>query len=292
MALRVFSYYPTNIVIDGELIPIHVKRLNPDEALRFNQCFAKTGKKITEGAVENPEDEREAKQFVVQAISDYITVLPGHIFCDDATESVTAGAELCRLFGARDEVLTELLLHVFMENKLNAEQKNSWKTKLAPFVPTPVKVADRMAELANVGPADTFYDLGCGDGALCIAAAKRGAHAFGFDIDDARVTAATAAATAAGVAALCTFAHKDALLVDVSPATVVGMYLLAGANEKLRPIFAEKLPRGARVVSHAFTLGSGWTPDASEFVALDEGETAAHHGARWIYLYSVDRFRP
>lgn len=41
-------------------------------------------------------------------------------------------------------------------------------SRLAPFVPTPRHVARCMLDLARVGPADTVYDLGCGDGRLLI----------------------------------------------------------------------------------------------------------------------------
>ena len=34
------------------------------------------------------------------------------------------------------------------------------------YVPTPQDVVEAMLELANVGPDDVVYDLGCGDGRL------------------------------------------------------------------------------------------------------------------------------
>ena len=46
---------------------------------------------------------------------------------------------------------------------------------LAPFVPTPPEVVERMLDLAGVTSSDVVYDLGCGDGRVVIAAAKRGA---------------------------------------------------------------------------------------------------------------------
>lgn len=287
MALRVKSFYATNIVIDGEIIPIRIGRMNPDQALEFNQRFTDLGTTKSD----DPEIERRSKRFIVEAISTHVTVEPNQIYLDDGEESITAGAEVCRIFGARDEVLGELLLDIFMENKLNTEQKHTWKTKLAPFVPTPASVADRMMANANVTPADVVYDLGCGDGALCIAAAKRGARAFGFDMDSVRIAAAKVAAQEAGVSDLCTFEQKDALTVDLRAATVVSLYLLAGSNVKLRPLFEAQLPAGARVVSHAFTMGAAWEADSAVFVDPVDGETIAHSGARWVYTYSMDRIR-
>src|SRR5688572_30826950 len=55
---------------------------------------------------------------------------------------------------------------------------------LAPYVPTPADVVERMLTLARVGPRDVVYDLGCGDGRIVIAAAQKfGARAVGVDID-------------------------------------------------------------------------------------------------------------
>jgi cyclopropane fatty-acyl-phospholipid synthase-like methyltransferase len=41
---------------------------------------------------------------------------------------------------------------------------------LAPFVPTPPEIVDRMLEFAGLGPNDVLYDLGCGDGRIVVAA--------------------------------------------------------------------------------------------------------------------------
>ena len=47
------------------------------------------------------------------------------------------------------------------------------RQKLAPFIPTPEDVVDRMLTLAKVTREDVVYDLGCGDGRIPIAAAKK-----------------------------------------------------------------------------------------------------------------------
>ena len=43
---------------------------------------------------------------------------------------------------------------------------------LAPYVPTPQDVVDRMLALASVTASDVVYDLGCGDGRIVVTAAK------------------------------------------------------------------------------------------------------------------------
>src|SRR5512132_1040669 len=93
---------------------------------------------------------------------------------------------------------------------------------LAPYLATPEDVVDRMLALAETTSRDTVYDLGCGDGRIPIAAAKKyGARGVGLDIDPKLVELAKANAKAAGVDRLVEFRVQNVLEADVSPATVV-----------------------------------------------------------------------
>ena len=119
-----------------------------------------------------------------------------------------------------------------------------------------------MLKIAKVGPKDLVYDLGSGDGRIVIAAAKRhGARAVGVDIDPARVKEARENARKAGVAARAEFREADLFQVDLSPATVVTLYLLPSINLKLRPKLLAELKPGTRIVSHGFDMGD-WQPTA------------------------------
>jgi SAM-dependent methyltransferase len=159
--------------------------------------------------------------------------------------------------------------------------------KLAPYVQTPQHVVDRMLQIAQVGRNDVVYDLGSGDGRLVITAAKKfGARGVGVDFDLNLVKASRANAEKEGVAALVEFRHQDALTVDVSPATVVTLYLLTSSNLKLRPILTRALRPGARIVSHQFGMGD-WQPETQE--TLTEADGSPHI----LYLWKVDgRVRP
>ena len=153
---------------------------------------------------------------------------------------------------------------------------------LAPFVPTPQDVVDRMLELAGVSENDVVYDLGCGDGRIVITAAERyGARGVGIDIDPQRVAESRANAERAGVTHLVEFIQQDALQVDVSDATVVTLYLLSSSNRKLRPLLTSQLEPGARIVSHAFNMGS-WDADEVERFTDTRGNT------RTLYLWKHD----
>lgn len=144
---------------------------------------------------------------------------------------------------------------------LMASPSPAAQTRLAPFVVTPSDVVDRMLRLAAVGPGDTVYDLGSGDGRIVIAAARTfGARGIGLDIDPTLVDQATANARAAGVADRVSFRLQDAMTADVSEATVVTLYLLAASNVKLRPRLQAQLRSGSRIVAHNFGMGD-WDPE-------------------------------
>lgn len=134
-----------------------------------------------------------------------------------------------------------------------------------PYVPTPQIVVDRMIELGNVDAKDMVYDLGCGDGRLVITAAKKGARAMGVDLNPVRIAEANENARQAGVTKRVQFKVANLFTTDVSPASVVTLYLLPEVNMKLRPQLWKQLKVGTRVVSHAFDMGD-WAPEQTERV--------------------------
>src|SRR5262249_53605886 len=78
------------------------------------------------------------------------------------------------------------------------------------FVPTPHEVVDKMFELADLRAGEIVYDLGCGDGRIPVAAAKKfGAKAWGFDIDPVRVKESLERVAKENVKHLVTIKHAD-----------------------------------------------------------------------------------
>lgn len=130
-----------------------------------------------------------------------------------------------------------------------------------PYVPSDKAVVEAMLELAEVGPKDLVYDLGSGDGRILIHAARyRDARGIGIDIDPVRVADAMENAGNLGVEYVVDFIEGDIFQVDISPATVVTLYLFPDINVKLRPRLLSELRPGTRIVSHAFDIGD-WKPD-------------------------------
>ncbi len=150
------------------------------------------------------------------------------------------------------------------------------------YLSTPPDIVEAMLKLGRVGPKDTVYDLGCGDGRLVIAAvvlsgAKRG---VGIDLDPERIKQSKENARAAGVADKVEFRQGDVLdLKDFSDADVVVLFLGQDINLALRPLLQKTLKPGARVVSSYFSMGS-WKPDRTELVLGEDGNEYPLH--LWI----------
>jgi len=154
---------------------------------------------------------------------------------------------------------------------------------LAPFVPTPRPVVERMLELAAVGRADVVYDIGCGDGRMVIAAAKlHGARGVGIEIDAALIAQCRAGAEREGVTKLVRFLQTDATKVRLKEATVLALYLLPESLEILAPLFERDLRPGTRIVSHNYKI-PGWD---SRHV-LSETQTDERGYTHMIHLYRM-----
>ncbi len=122
------------------------------------------------------------------------------------------------------------------------------------YVPSPQNVVDKMLEVAKITKDDVLYDLGCGDGRIPVTASKKfGIKTWCFDIDPQRIKEAKANAKQNGVENLVTIEQKDIFKVDLSPATVVTLYLLPELNVRLIPQL-EKLKPNSRIVSHDFDM--------------------------------------
>ena len=77
--------------------------------------------------------------------------------------------------------------------------------------------------LDGIRPGERFYDLGCGDGRLVIAAAQMGAIAVGIDDHQERLALARANVLAAGVVA--EIRAGDLFEVSLTDADFVTAYL-------------------------------------------------------------------
>ena len=110
-----------------------------------------------------------------------------------------------------------------------------WTNRLgAPWVPTSMSKVRKMLEMAEVGPGDIVYDLGCGDGRVIVTAARRyGARAVGIEIDPLRYLWCQTLITVLGLRDRVRVVYGSFYRKDLSGADVVTCYLLQSTNERL-----------------------------------------------------------
>jgi SAM-dependent methyltransferase len=149
-----------------------------------------------------------------------------------------------------------------------------------PDVRTPLLVVNEMLRLADVTASDVVYDLGSGDGRILIAATRdRGARGVGLEIDPALVAHSTERARRLGLADRLDFRQQDLFEADLTPATVVTLYLSPDLNRRLRPKLLRELRPGARIVSHGFDMGD-WVPSRTL-------QVSSNQGSHTLYLWVV-----
>jgi ribosomal protein L11 methylase PrmA len=153
-------------------------------------------------------------------------------------------------------------------------------------VPTPTNVVEKMLEAAKLSKDDILYDLGCGDGRIVATAAKKfGLKAKGFDIDPQRIKESKETVKKMGVENLVTIEQRDIFEVDLSPASVVTLYLLPELNVRLIPQL-EKLKPGSRVVSHDFDM-AGVDPEKWWTVMAPDHRDAKKMREHYVYLWKT-----
>ena len=125
----------------------------------------------------------------------------------------------------------------------------------APWAPTSFGEVQDMLAMAETGPDDLVYDLGCGDGrVLVIAARSFGSRAVGIEIDPLRYLWCQALIAALGLRDRVNIVYGDFFAQDLSDADVVTCYLLQSTNEKLQEKLLQELQPSARIVSNEFTF--------------------------------------
>ena len=152
---------------------------------------------------------------------------------------------------------------------------------VAPYVPSPIPIIREMLDLAKAGPGDILYDLGCGDGRILFTAVEEYNvdEAVGYDLNPLMIKALKQKIREKSLGDRVRVAKGNFFNIDLTPATIVTLYLTTSGNVKLKPKFEKELHEGARVVSHDFPI-QGW------FTAKPDGDFYSF-GSHKVYLYVV-----
>jgi SAM-dependent methyltransferase len=112
-----------------------------------------------------------------------------------------------------------------------------------------------MLTMAEVGPDDLVYDLGCGDGRMIVTAAQDyGARAVGIEIDPLRYLWCHVRIAVLGLRGRVRVLYGNFFAQDLRDADVVTCYLLQSTNRELEGKLVQELDPSARVVSNTFTF--------------------------------------
>ena len=175
-------------------------------------------------------------------------------------------------------VMMVLLVLGFSGNRYSEAFQSTGRFHIG-YEPTPDAVVTAMLKLAHVGPTDVVYDLGSGDGRIVLTAARvYGARGVGIELQPGLVQSSRDSAVKEGVGDKVSFIERDFFDADLSPATVVTLYLWPSVNDQLEAKFRRELRPGTKIVSYSFPIGK-WVPD--ETVQLDNG--------RQLFLWTVPR---
>jgi predicted RNA methylase len=171
-----------------------------------------------------------------------------------------------------------LLLGALSTFALLAQKPEILPNQLAPYVPSPLQVVDRMLELAKLKPGDKLYDLGSGDGRVVIAAAQKyDVKAVGIELSSRLVKSSQAEISKLGLSEKASVVHGDVFDADLKDADVVILYLMRDSNNTLKPKLEKMLKAGARVISHDYEI-EGWKP-----VQVDKAEALRRNHTIYVY---------
>lgn len=155
-----------------------------------------------------------------------------------------------------------------LTSPVDKEETVRFPTFKVPFLATPQMVMDRMLALAEIGPGDVVYDLGCGDGRFVVKAARDyGARGVGIDLDPARIAEAEVRATKAGVDNRVSFVCGDVFNTSLLETSVLCRYLMPEFYPRIRERLLMEARPGTRVVSHNYVFPD-WPPEKTEIIRV------------------------
>ncbi len=151
----------------------------------------------------------------------------------------------------------------------------------APYVPTQMRLINKVLKAAGVKKDKVFYELGSGDGRVVIEAAKLGAKSNGVEQSWMRVWYSRYKSRMEGTNKMTHFCHGNVFDRNYYPADIVYIYLLQKAVDKLEDKLKKELNPGAIVITQTYHF-KNWKP----FKKMGEKSLDFRIGGDF-YLYKV-----
>lgn len=174
----------------------------------------------------------------------------------------------------------QLLFLIFMALLISAAIAG---VSAAPWLPTKPSQRRKLLEQLPLTGNERIYDLGCGDGSLLFAIARKhpGVRAIGADISLLPLAIGAVRKLFGGSAYRnVRLRLANLFTTDVRDADVVFIFLLSKAYPRLKIKFAKELRDSARVVVEAWPL-----PD------IEPLTTIRAEGLLPVYIYEGKQFR-
>ncbi len=123
----------------------------------------------------------------------------------------------------------------------------------APYLPTRREQAQQALDMLDLKKGDVFVDLGCGDGALLIAAAQRGLKCYGYELNP--LVWVVAVWRTRKYRQLVTVRCKNFWNITLPQDTAgVFVFLLDKYMTQLDAKLIKELKNGSRLVSYTFQI--------------------------------------
>lgn len=148
--------------------------------------------------------------------------------------------------------------------------------KGAPWVPTNKNAVERFLSLADVKKGDRVCDLGCGDGRIIFASAKKGAVVEGFEISLFPFLLASFLKIFQKEKKNIKIHYHDMMKADISRADVVYCFLMPAAYSQVAEKLKREMKKGTKVVTFVWPI-KGWT-----VLRVDKAERKPN-----LYLYEI-----
>ena len=160
---------------------------------------------------------------------------------------------------ASDETNCDLSILNKITNYFNTDNDNeenpfaigNWieGDSLAPPCQAELDVVESILKLSNPNANSILYDLGCGDGRICLfASCLYGCRSIGCEIEENLIDKFNIKIEQLNLKEKVTAVHEDLLQLDLSNATIITLYLLPEAIELLKPKLIAYLNRGDTVL--------------------------------------------
>jgi SAM-dependent methyltransferase len=129
----------------------------------------------------------------------------------------------------------------------------------APWVPTKKSNIERFLKLAKIKKGEKVYDLGCGDGRIVFAGAKKGAFVTGLELAFLFFLFAKVGRFFQKEKENIEIKYKSIWKADLRDADVVYFFLMPRIYPKLQEKLERELKKGTRVVAFVWPM-KGWEP--------------------------------